>query len=39
MSPALNGDLNDLISSFWNTPGSSADTFVENFASAVANAQ
>ena len=39
MSPTLNGDLNDLISTLWNTPGASVDTFAENFATTLANAQ
>lgn len=35
LSPTLNGALNDLISSLWNAPTSSVDTFVENFAAAL----
>lgn len=39
LSPTLNGALNDLISDLWNAPGSSLDTFVGNFAAALASAQ
>jgi glucose/mannose transport system substrate-binding protein len=35
LSPTLNGALNDLISSLWNAPSSSVDTFIENFAVAL----
>ena len=35
MSPTLNGDLNDLISTLWNSKGADVDGFIENFASTI----
>lgn len=36
ISPTLNGELNDAISSLWNTPDASIDAFVETFAATLA---
>jgi glucose/mannose transport system substrate-binding protein len=35
MSPTLNGALTDLVSTLWNAPSSSVDTFIGNFAAAL----
>ena len=39
MSPTLNGNLNDIISKLWNTPGASVDQFVQSFATTLASGQ